>query len=183
MWSVWSLLLDGSLQVGFARLLEIRKGVGQASVQHPRLSVKRESAAGCEAVLRPLLLEGDTLREDLSAPPKLVSLALLGCKVEAEPLAPGDAYSGATFRIGALAEGHGGDPLRSMVLTESMFGADAMESGGNVPFESMKVAQLKEELAARGSTRRTGLKMVLQRRLHAMLMQSAIERQARQMED
>ena len=45
----------------------------------------------------------------------------------------------------------------------------------------MKVAQLKEELAARGSTR-TGLKMVLQRRLHAMLMQSAIERQAREMD-
>ncbi len=36
--------------------------------------------------------------------------------------------------------------------------------------------------AAHGSTR-TGLKMVLQRRLHAMLMQSAIERQAREMED
>ena len=48
-------------------------------------------------------------------------------------------------------------------------------AGGDVPFERMKVAQLKEELAVRGSTR-TGLKMVLQRRLHAMLMQSAIER-------
>ena len=114
------------------------------------------------------------MREDLSAPPKLVSLALLGCKVEAEPLTPGDAYSGATFRMGVLAEGgHGGDPLRSMVLTESMFGADAMEAGGDVPFERMKVAQLKEELAVRGTTR-TGLKMVLQRRLHAMLMQIAI---------
>ena len=28
-------------------LVEIRKGVGQASVQHPRLSVKRADAAGC----------------------------------------------------------------------------------------------------------------------------------------
>ena len=52
----------------------------------------------------------------------------------------------------------------------------------DVPFERMKVVQLKEELAARGSTR-TGLKMVLQRRLHAMLMQSAIEHQAREVED
>ena len=86
--------------------------------------------------------------------------------------------------MGVLAEGHGGDPLRSMVLTESMFGADAMKAGGDVPFERMKVAQLKEELAVRGSTR-TGLKMVLQRRLHAMLMQSAIEHlhQTREMED
>ena len=52
----------------------------------------------------------------------------------------------------------------------------------DVPFERMKVVQLKEELAVRGSTR-TGLKMVLQRRLHAMLMQSAIEHQAREVED
>ena len=50
---------------------------------------------------------------------------------------------------------------------DSMLTADAMEAGGDVPFERMKVAQLKEELAVRGSTR-TGLKMVLQRRLHAM---------------
>ena len=45
----------------------------------------------------------------------------------------------------------------------------------------MKVAQLKEELAARGSTR-TGLKMVLQRRLHAMLVQAEIERCAQLMD-
>ena len=38
--------------------------------------------------------------------------------------------------------------------------------------ERMKVAQLKEKLAARGSTR-TGLKMVLQRRLHGMLVHAA----------
>ena len=73
-------------------------------------------------------------------------------------------------------------PQHGAVLTESMFGADAMEAGGDVPFERMKVVQLKEELAVRGSTR-TGLKMVLQRRLHAMLMQSAIEHQAREVED
>ena len=46
------------------------------------------------------------------------------------------------------------------------------KAGGGVPFERMKVAQLKEELAARGSTR-TGLKMVLQRRLHGMLVHAA----------
>ena len=46
---------------------------------------------------------------------------------------------------------------------------------GEVAFEAMKVAQLKVELAARGSTR-TGLKATLQRRLHAMIVQAAIER-------
>ena len=40
----------------------------------------------------------------------------------------------------------------------------------------------KAQLEFDGSTR-TGLKMVLQRRLHAMLMQSAIEHQAREVED
>ena len=49
-----------------------------------------------------------------------------------------------------------------------------MESTTEVPFEVMKVAQLKEELAARGSTR-TALKAVLQRRLHALLVQAAIQ--------
>ena len=48
-----------------------------------------------------------------------------------------------------------------------------MMAGGEVPFEEMKLAQLKEELAARGSTR-SGLKAVLQRRLHGLLVEAAI---------
>ena len=44
-------------------------------------------------------------------------------------------------------------------------------------FEEMKVPELKDELALRGSTR-TGLKAGLQRRLHALLVQAAIERGA-----
>ena len=47
-----------------------------------------------------------------------------------------------------------------------MFAAEAMEAGRGVAFEAMKVAQLKEELVVRGSTR-TGLKATLQRRLHS----------------
>ena len=65
--------LEGVLEVGYVRIAEIRKGIGQASVQHPRLSVKRSDAAGCEAVLTPLVREADgTLREDFSVPPRLV---------------------------------------------------------------------------------------------------------------
>ena len=103
-----------------------------------------------------------------------------------EPLASGDAYSGTTFRMGALVEGHGGDPLCSVVLTESMFGVDAMEAGRDVAFER------NEGGAAQGGARgarlnadgaEDGAAAGVQRRLHAMLMQSAIERQAREMED
>ena len=57
-----------------------------------------------------------------------------------------------------------------MVLSDGMFSAAEMVAGGDVDFEAMKVAQLKAELAERGSTR-TGLKAVLQRRLHALIMQ------------
>ena len=42
----------------------------------------------------------------------------------------------------------------AMALTESMFAADVMEAGGEVAFEEMKVPELKDELALRGSTRK-----------------------------
>ena len=60
-----------------------------------------------------------------------------------------------------------------MYLDDAAFEAKAMMAGGEVPFEEMKLAQLKEELAARGSTR-SGLKAVLQRRLHGLLVEAAI---------
>ena len=104
-------------------------------------------------------------------------VALLGCEVAAERLTPGDACMGATFQLGTAVADHGGDELCAMALTESMFAADVMEAGGDVAFEEMKVPELKDELALRGSTR-TGLKAVLQRRLHALLVQAAIERSA-----
>ena len=120
----------------------------------------------------PVLPDG-TLREDFSVPPRLVPVALLGCRAAVEPLTEGDACTGATFRLGGLMDAHGGPALSEMALDASMFGAGVMEAGGGVGFEAMKVAQLKEELAVRGSTR-TGLKAVLQRRLHGLLVQAAL---------
>ena len=102
-------------------------------------------------------------------------LALLGCEVAAELLDAGDACTGASFRKGGLVEAHGGAPLHGMVLTESMFAATEMVAGGEVAFEAMKVDQLKVELAERGSTH-SGRKAVLQRRLHTLLVQAALER-------
>ena len=88
----------------------------------------------------------------------------------------------ATFRMGALVEGHGGERLHRMVLSDGMFAASEMAAGGDVDFEAMKVVQLKAELAERGSTR-TGLKAVLQRRLHALIVQAAQELQASEMDE
>ena len=77
------LLLEGHLEVGYARIDELRKGLGVASVQHPRLSVRRDDARRCEAVLQMLTREGGVLREDRRSPPQLAPAATLGCKVEA----------------------------------------------------------------------------------------------------
>ena len=77
-------------------------------------------------------------------------LALLGTKVAVGPLSSGDACTGATFKMGPLIAGHGGEALRGLVLTEELFDAPEMAAGGDVAFEEMKVAQLKLELAERG---------------------------------
>ena len=63
--------------------------------------------------------------------------------------------------------------LQTHDLSEAIFAANVMAAGGDVPFEQMKLAQLKEELAARGSMRK-GLKAILQRRLHSLLVQAGI---------
>jgi hypothetical protein len=55
-----------------------------------------------------------------------------------------------------------------------MFDAAAMAAGGELSLAQMKRTQLVAELAARGSTR-TGLKAVLQRRLHGLLVEAALE--------
>ena len=82
---------------------------------------------------------------------------------------------------GELIEAHGGTRLHGMVVMESMFAATEMVAGGEVAFEAMKVDQLKVELAERGSTR-LGRKAILQRRLHALLVQAAIERHRENMD-
>ena len=72
---------------------------------------------------------------------------------------------------------------RTLVLSdgERMFAATEMVAGGEEAFEAMKVDQLKVELAERGSTR-SGRKAILQRRLHTLLVQAAIERHRENMD-
>ena len=62
----------------------------------------------------------------------------------------------------------------TLILNESMFAASAMVSGLEMELEEMKLPQLKEELGARGVPR-VGIKSVLQRRLHGLMVQAAIE--------
>ena len=61
--------------------------------------------------------------------------------------------------------------------TDAAFASGVMMGEGELPFEKMKLKQLKDELAARGG-RRSGLKAMLQHRLHGLLVQAAIVRHA-----
>ena len=169
-----ALLLEGVLEVGCARVLELRKHVGNGSVKHPRSSVRRFDAAHCEAVLLPLARGADgLLREDRTCTPLVVPLLMLGCRVDVREFAcsrwrciSADVYE----QIG-MGTDCGGTPLTSTCMDRSMFSADAM--AGDVAFEDMKVADLREELAVRGASR-SGLKGALQRRLHTLIVQAAI---------
>ena len=174
------LLLAGVLRVGYARVAELRKGHHQGSVAHPRLSVRREDAARCEAVLT-LLADcgGGMLTEDRSKPPMLVPATLLGSRIEMAEVAPADAYAGGRYKLGGRDPVCGGVPLKQLCLDDSAFAEHTMKAGAGVDFEEMKLKELKEELAARGSTR-TALKAVLQRRLHGLLVEAAIEAQRAQ---
>ena len=108
----------------------------------------------------------------------LVPLTLLGSKVELLTHSAGNAYTSGQYTVVRCVPSHGGQPLRTLVLDETDFSADAMEAANGVPFEAMKLPQLKEELAGRGVRRRSGLKAVLQRRLHGLLVGAAMARRA-----
>ena len=152
---------------------EIRKSVGSGSAMHPRLSVQRKDASQAEVVVTSLVKHGGTWTEDRTRPPMLVPLTLLGCRVTVEELVIGDAYSGTEYEVAEPRPTHGGPLLRTLVLQEADLAKEAMKAGGELPFEAMKVPQLKEELAARDA-KRSGLKAALQRRLHGLLVQAAI---------
>ena len=79
------------------------------------------------------------------------------------------------------------DPVREYARVRDMvvfFGSQFARDGGGKRggfLEAMKVDQLKVELAERGSTR-SGRKAILQRRLHTLLVQAAIERHRESMD-
>ena len=78
------------------------------------------------------------------------------------------------FELVRLEPTCGGEPLCQVVLSNDMFAAGAMVAEA-VSLEEMKVRELKEELMVRGASR-TGVKGILQQRLHALIVQGAAER-------
>ena len=108
------------------------------------------------------------------APPVLVPLLSLGRRAIATE--GGGARSG-TFSFALAAVPAGGPELQQVHLSADLFEAAAMRVVGkdlrphNV---AMKVAELKEELEARGEGK-TGNKAWLRRRLHAAIVRDYLE--------
>ena len=78
------------------------------------------------------------------------------------------------FELERLQPTCGGEPLCQVVLSNDMFAASTMQGEAEVAFEEMKVKELREELTVRGASR-TGVKCVLQQRLHTLIVQAAAE--------
>jgi hypothetical protein len=155
------LLLEGLLNIGYARVMELRKLNGKGRVL--RHSIRATDASVTLAVLQPLVKRGDSWAIDFAlAPPVLVPVLSLGRRMEAASAA------GGTLTVTAAAAAAGGLALRRMVLSEELFHAGAMQVVKKNLLDQ-KVLELKEELTARGEGT-TGNKAFLLRRLHAAIV-------------
>ena len=168
------LLLEGVLEVGLARVLELRRSVGTGSVRHPRLSVKRGDADKCTAVVEMLRLRADGWYElEASKAPTLVSVDCLGCRVgvraEADAEGGGDVCSALEWSAGC-----GGARIVRASVSEELFEGDAMQASTELPLQEMLVRHLQAELAARSVGIR-GNKGLLQLRLHGLVVAQAAQ--------
>ena len=164
------IMLDGELRVGYARVLELRKLNGKRRV--PRLSVRAAQASVCSAVVLPLVevSSGRWATNRATAPPVLVPLLSLGRQVVA---VAEDGEPSGTFSLGTADVAAGGQLLQAMSLTPELFKAAAMQAVVK-DLMTMKVAELKEELAARGEPV-WGNKAWLRRRLHSAIVCNYID--------
>ena len=163
------IMLDGSLCVGYARVLELRKLNGKKRV--PRQSVKAADASCCMAVVLPLVkVSGRWVPDRTKVPPLLVPLLSLGRQAEASQGVGGPA---GTFVMGLAVAPAGGPELQALSLSSDLFEAAAMRAVEK-DLMAMKVAELKEELEARGEGK-TGNKAWLRRRLHAAILHNYLE--------
>lgn len=155
-------MLEGTLRVGYVRILELRKLNGKRRV--PRLSVEASSASVCSAVVLPLLLKEDEhwVADSRVASAILMPVLSLGRRVVAT--AATSALKN-TFSIADDDVAAGGPSLRTTCLSEALFEAEAMLAVDQ-DLMAMRVDELKEELEARGESK-IGNKAWLRRRLHA----------------
>ena len=109
---------------------------------------------------------------DYSKAPVLVPVLSLGQRMVATE---GSGVCAGTFSLRTADVAAGRPALRAMSLEAKLFEAPAMQVGRKDVME-MKVAELKEELSARGEAV-SGNKAWLRRRLHAAIVSNYIEAQ------
>ena len=181
------LSLEGSMRVGYARVLELRKWNG--NVQHPRLGIARRDALTGSAVVLPFVRryrlqpersrelfgedsdceegEGSRWRVDRrQAAPLLVPLASLGRRVDVEE-EDGD------YMVSRVHLDAGGPALRSCSYTPETFAGSAMCGPVAKDLMRLKVKELRAELEERGAPKR-GRKPELRVRLRALMMSALI---------
>ena len=128
-----------------------------------RLSSPASDASRCVAVVSSLVRCGDEwVRSD--ARPVLVPLTSLGRRV----VVSASETAADAFAVAEAAVRAGGPRLRPLTLGSDEFGAAVMRAVSK-GLMAMTVAELKEELEARGEVK-SGNKAWLRRRLHAAIL-------------
>ena len=120
-------MLEGSLRVGYACVLELRKLNGNRRV--PRLSVRAADASHCMSVVLPLVeaSPGRWVADRTKAPPALVTLLSLARRALA--MEGSGEHTGA-FSLCLADAAAGGQELRATSLSPELFAATAMRVGG-----------------------------------------------------
>ena len=77
--------------------------------------------------------------------------------------------------MASVSDAAGGPALRGCVITMEMFEADKMVGSVEKDLMDMKVAELKDELEARGAPKTAPNKMALRVRLRALMIRAALD--------
>ena len=157
-------LCEGTLRVGYVRVLELRKLNGKRRVL--RLSVPASSASVCSAVVAPLVCDAQgRWRRAPETCPLLVPLTSLGRRVVA---CAGAGARSDSYVIAAAPAAAGGLQLRPASLPLELFQAGG-DGGLDLDLMTMKVVELRAALEARGEAV-SGNKAWLRRRLHTAVV-------------
>ena len=158
-------MLEGSLRVGYVRVLELRKLNGKKRV--PRLSARARDASISSAKVLPLVEQSDGrwVTDSRLASAVLVPALSLGRRVV---VTHGSGADADTLSLAEADTPASGPALFGICLSEDMFEAAAM-AAVDKDLMAMKVDELKEELEARGEAK-SGNKAWLRRRLHAAIV-------------
>jgi hypothetical protein len=174
------------LTVGYVRVLELRLQDGRFF--HPRLAVSKEDASRAVAIVQPLRRDSTSIgwsrMEELFGSPFsddseiasdgrwVIDRALAVVCVQLTALGRlAKASEGPTgvFEIEGMVDECGGPAVQPCTLSPTLFDASEMLAN-QVDMMKMTITQLRDELRERGAPTSGQLKVILQRRLRAVII-------------